>query len=327
MSEQEELKSAAAQDSARLQTLNGTVSSRTKLFSGLNALGWSAGVAVLTALATFAGMIREAGRSSALALYSLSRPAVDQRDTYRGMSSILSAVIVSLLPFVIAYLVYCSSIWALRKTALYGWLRNRWIKENRFISWLAVIIVVADVGFLNTSVMRLTNQAEAIILKHISEAGTIWTEILLDEDRTAEFGYMFLFGVGMAVFVGVSWWLIDTKIERRLTRLAFLFWAGTQVLFLLFGYSYLIGVTDTIGEFPIVTFSGSEQLPPHSCPVLLGSDDKQFAILVVNCQEKPEGLRKYVLYLPRTEVKWMTVVRVEQLQPFARLDDLKKLSQ
>lgn len=76
-----------------------------------------------------------------------------------------------------------------------------------------------------------------------------------------------------------------------------------------------------------MSFSGVNQLAPHSCSVLLGSDDKQFAILVVNCQEKPDGLQKYVLYLPRTEVKWMAVTRVTQLQPLARLDDLKKLSE
>jgi hypothetical protein len=188
-------------------------------------------------------------------------------------------------------------------------------------------VVLADVGFLNASMVRLADEAEGVILKHTSEAGTVWTEILLDEDLNAASGYGFLFGAGLALFVGVSWWLIDKRIERRLSRIALSFWAGAQVLLLLFGFSYLLGVADTIGEFPIVSFSGVDQLAPHSCTVLLGSDDKQFAILVVNCQEKPEGLLKYVLYLPRTEVKWMAVTRVIQLQPLARLDDLKKLSE
>jgi len=188
-------------------------------------------------------------------------------------------------------------------------------------------VVLVDVGFLNASIVRLADEAEGVILKHTSDAGTVWTEILLDEELTAASGYMFLFGAGLALFVGISWWLIDKKIERQLSRIALAFWAGTQVLFLLFGFSYLLGVIDTVGEYPIVAFSGVDQLAPHSCSVLLGSDDKQFAILVVNCQEKPEGLQKYVLYLPRTEVKWMAVTRVTQLQPLARLDDLKKLSQ
>jgi hypothetical protein len=89
MSEQEGPRSAGTED------VSG--STGTKLLSGLNALGWSAGAAVLTALATCAGMIRDSGRSSALALYSLSRPAVDQRDTYRGMNCLLSVVLVSVV--------------------------------------------------------------------------------------------------------------------------------------------------------------------------------------------------------------------------------------
>ena len=67
-----------------------------KSFLSLNALAWSAGAAVLTGFATCAGMARDAGTSSALGLYSLSRHAIDQRDTYRGMLSIINAVIPSL---------------------------------------------------------------------------------------------------------------------------------------------------------------------------------------------------------------------------------------
>lgn len=95
MSEQEGPSSAGTEDVSE--------STGTKLFSGLNALGWSAGAAVLTALATCAGMIRESGRSSALALYSLARPAIDQRDTYRGMNCLLSIVLASVVAFSVAY--------------------------------------------------------------------------------------------------------------------------------------------------------------------------------------------------------------------------------
>lgn len=326
MNERPEPESVMTAGSSRLPTPDG-VSTRTKLFSGLDALGWSAGVAVLTALATCAGMIRESGKFSALALYPLSHPAIDQRDTYKGMSCLLSAILVTLLAFAVAYSIYLPAMWVLRKTPLHGRLSSLRSRAIRFLSWTALIIVLVDVVFLNTSIVKLADQAEGLVLKHASDAGTVWPEILLDEDFGAASGYIFVFGAGMATFIALSWWLIDTRAKRRLSKVAFSFWAGAQVLLLLLGYSYLIGVTDTIGQFPIVVFSGSEQLVPHSCALLLGSDDKQFAFLIVNCQEKSEQLQKYVLYLPRTEVKWMTVIRVAQLQPLARLDDLKKLSQ
>jgi hypothetical protein len=210
---------------------------------------------------------------------------------------------------------------------LYGLIDSRWTRANRFLPWIALTIALADVGLMNSVVFKLVNESEGIILKHISDAGTIWTNILLDEGRDAEFGYMLLFGTGMALFVGLSWWLIDTGVKGRVNRIAFSFWAGAQLLSLTLAYSYLVGVTDTIGEFPVVSFSGSEQSVPHSCPLLLGSDEKQFAVLIVNCEQRPDQLQKFVLYLPRTEVKWMTVLRVVQLQPLARLDDLKKLLQ
>ena len=217
MSEKKELKSGVTEDNSGLPDPNTTVT-ETKLFSGLNALEWSAGVAVLTAFATCLGMIREAGRSSALALYSLSRPAIDQRDTYIGMSSLLAATLLSLLPFAVTYLVYRSARWSLGKTALYRWFGSCWTKAHRFLPWVALIAVLADVGFLNASIVRLTSEAEGIILKHTSEAGTVWTDILLDEDLAAASGYMFLFGAGVAFFVGVSWWLIDKRVERRLSQ-------------------------------------------------------------------------------------------------------------
>src|SRR5712691_11061669 len=119
MSEQDEVKSAATEDASGSPARNASVSTGRKLFSGLNALGWSAGLAVLTAFATCAGMVQEAGRSRALALYSLS-PAIDQRDTYLGMSSILAAVLFSLIPFAVAYFIYLVATFALKKTTLWS---------------------------------------------------------------------------------------------------------------------------------------------------------------------------------------------------------------
>lgn len=105
--------------------------------------------------------------------------------------------------------------------------------------------------------------------------------------------------------------------------MAFLAWEGAAVILLLLGYAFLTGVTDTVGEFPLVAFSGVEGLPPHSLPILLGSDDKGYALLVVNSQAKADEVKRYVLYVPRSEIKWMTVLRLMPLQPLAKLDELK----
>jgi hypothetical protein len=98
-----------------------------------------------------------------------------------------------------------------------------------------------------------------------------------------------------------------------------------EILGLLLGYSFLTGVTDTMDDFPIVAFSGQEGLPPKSIPVLLGSDDKEFAFLIVYPEATSEQVHRYVLYMPRTEIKWMTVLRLMSLQRLAKLDELKKI--
>lgn len=63
-------------------------------------------------------------------------------------------------------------------------------------------------------------------------------------------------------------------------------------------------------------------------PILLGKDDKMFAFLVVSAKDKPtDGAHKVILYLPRSEVKYMTVVRTVPLYMFDKYDDLQRLEQ
>jgi len=295
-----------------------------KLFSGLNALVWSAGIAVLAGLATCAGMAREGGRSVALGLFSLSRPAIDQRDTYLGMISLLEAVLAAVLVSVVVLCIYRAALWIGKKTPLHR-LPLSMLAGSRWPQWTVLVAVLADVGFLNASVIKLARQANGIILKHMSDVGPVWPSILLDQDKDAVFGFMLIYGGGIAFLVAASWWLVRTKMKRPWTRIAFTTWVVAQLLGLLLGYSYLSGVADAVDDYPAVAFSGEEQLQAGSLAVFLGSDDKEFALLIVNSQAKPD-LQRYILYLPRAEVKWMTVLRLMPLHPLANIGDLERPS-
>ncbi len=55
-----------------------------------------------------------------------------------------------------------------------------------------------------------------------------------------------------------------------------------------------------------------------SIRVLLASDDKQYALLVVFLNTKPEDKHKLILFVPKSEVKWMTVTDLVPLLPFLR---------
>jgi hypothetical protein len=274
MNEQEEVNPVATEVSLKSSIRADDVPTGPKLLSSLNAIAWSAGIAVLTGFATFAGMARERGKSSALGLYSLSRVAIDQQETYRGMTTIIDAALIALFVFVAARFVYGLALWVARKTPFRESIRLPWLTRSHRLRWVALFLVFADAAFLNANVVRLAKQADGIILKHTSDVGTIWTGILLDEDKDVAWGYELLYGSGLAFFVVASWWLISTKFKRPWSRIAFSLWAGGEVLSLLLGYSFLSGVTDTIDEFPVVAFSGSQDLQPGALSVLLGSDDK-----------------------------------------------------
>jgi hypothetical protein len=84
MSGREELESTTTEPSSRLFHPN-AAADEAKLSSGLNALGWSAGVAVLTALATCAGMVREAGSGGSQA-YNFSHDSVANTERRIGLS-------------------------------------------------------------------------------------------------------------------------------------------------------------------------------------------------------------------------------------------------
>ena len=52
-----------------------------------------------------------------------------------------------------------------------------------------------------------------------------------------------------------------------------------------------------------------------------------FALLILKVDEKIEVQQRYVICVPRTEVKWMTVIGYGPLYRFANLNDLKRIAE
>lgn len=289
--------------------------------TGLTVLAWSTAIAVFTAIATCAGMARADGKRSALALYGLARPGLDQRDTIVGMISILQASLLTLSMFAIGWILYRIARWALRGIKAEERMRALLLQRTGILYGAALALFLGDICFLNFNIFRLQSQAAGIILKSSSETGKVWKQVLLEN---AAGRYHLVFGAAAAVFLALAVWCIS-KTKKPWPRIAFSFWAGAEALFLLLGFSYLLGVTDTLEEFPLVAFSGGQQLP-HATYLLLGSDDKEFAFLAVNLDTKPGELPRYILYEPRSEVKWMVAGKMEPFQGMARLDELRNLA-
>jgi len=130
-----------------------------------------------------------------------------------------------------------------------------------------------------------------------------------------------IFGAGLALYVWLSWWLITKeKFKQPWSKIAFSFFAITGTLQFLIYYAYLQGMADTVRDFPVVTFSALTRSCPDIC-FLLGEDDKMFALLDIDLNDK-----KHVIYLPRTEVKWMTVIQYSTIYNLKK-NDLMRLAE
>lgn len=125
----------------------------------------------------------------------------------------------------------------------------------------------------------------------------------------------------------MSWWLISKGFKRPWSKVAFSLYALTGTLSFLFGCAYLRGIADTVRDFPVVAYSGISPSDRGYIFFLLGQDDKTFALLELHVNDKTQIDSKFVFYVPRTEVKWMMVVKYMPIYRAADLNDLMRLSE
>jgi hypothetical protein len=189
-----------------------------------------------------------------------------------------------------------------------------------------MVLVFADAAFFFNGMNELKKQGNGILLKSTSEVGNIWAQIVFDENEETVAGLELAFGGGLALFVGLTWWLITKKFKRAWGKIAFSLYAIAGSLSFLLFHAYLHGMADTVHEFPVVAFSGVTEAD-RNIFFLLGEDDKMFALLDIKLDDKMAVATRYVIYLPRTEVKWMTVIRYMPIYRIANLNDLKLLAE
>ena len=148
----------------------------------------------------------------------------------------------------------------------------------------------------------------------------------MDQEQGWALVYELIVSAGLTLFIYLSF-PIFRRPGRRLIRIFYGAWAGIQTLTLVFNFAVLVGAASTIEPYPIVAFSNVEQLVGRNVlPVLIGSDDKMFALLLVNVGSKKENaLSKTILYLPRSEVKWMTVIRTLPIHLVSHANELMDL--
>jgi hypothetical protein len=303
--------------------------------SAVNAIAISIAFAVLTGIAACLGRSVEQGRNAALGLFALATGPVDQRDVFAGVG-VMAVVTVEVLSIaLIGHFVYLLSKtasrivpWANSPTVLSVRQKLGRLSSHlnlRYWSSMSVALVCAGVLMKQLSVMM--GHIQGILLRGLPEIGRTWTQIIFERNGETAGSYLFLFSALLVAFFGASLSIITDKALGLGHRLAACIFAALLAFVFLMGMARIFGAFATVDEYPVVAFSSQAEFAggENVIPILLGQDDKMFALLIVLPEPKEGSIRKMILYLPRDQVKYMAVVRLVPLYVIDKYDDLKEI--
>ncbi len=293
---------------------------------------WPAFVAFLAGFLYFMGFVVNNGKLTALGISALiERPPINQEYFIHGTGvlSLMALYAATILAFAGVVRAIFVKLFRFLPTKAQAWVKA--ITKRRTWGWIVVTIAVATwllAGFISSALMK---DADGLILKSAKELGTSWVRIGIEADQSSIYGYMFL-TVGMLVlFVFLSWWILTRFAKSTVGRMIYGAWATINILWLVAEFAFLLGISTTFEPFPIVTFTNMDQnFGKGTLAAFLGSDDKQYASLVIlkvgEGNETPNP-GKVILVVPRSEVKWMIVLRKMPLHLISHYHDFKALLQ
>jgi len=295
-------------------------------------IAWPAFIALVAALFYFMGFTVTNGRRAALGVSAMiERPPISQEYFIRG-----AGVFLVMALYTAVILTFAATIRAIF-LRLFRHLPDKvltWvgvIARRRTWGWMVVAMAVIT-SFLGDGLSgALMKDADGLVLKSAKDIGTSWVRIGIEADQTSIYGYMFLL-VGILIFlVALSWWILTRFTKSTFGKMIYGAWVMSNLLLLIAAFGSLAGVSTTFEPYPIVIFSNMQQyLGKDTVAVFLDSDDKQYAFLVVlhvgeeNQRPNPD---KVILCLPRTEIKWMIVLRQMPLHLIDHYHDFKALLQ
>lgn len=303
------------------------VQSSLKAFLELKALVWPVAIAVLVGLFHYLGRAAVQGKVSALGVYELTDAHSSQDYVFLGITVVAKLALQVGLMLLFGAALFFMTSWLARFLSPKLQIRLRAFLSSRWTTYLRLTLAISTVIAMAKMANDLALGVDSMILKPPMELGLAWLRMSLDQGKDWALGYELLLSAGIAFFLYLSARILATDFKRFWLKIAYAAWVGIQTLNLLFNFAVMVGAISTIEPYPVVSFSNAEQLlGKHMSSVLIGSDDKMFAFLVVNAGPESENpMPKTILYLPRSEVKWMTIVTKVPLHLLSHSQELKHL--
>lgn len=298
-----------------------------KFVQDWKSLAWPVVAALFAAMCHFMGYVANRGKIAALGAYDLSTASVSQEYIIQGALILANLGLRILGVAIILKGVWVLALWVGRQLPDRTQVRLRRIAELAGWGWVALAAGVITLGIGLTVAGDLARDIDGVVLKPASKVGIAWMRMSLDPEHVWPGIYELLLVSVMVTFGVLSWWIIAKFFKNVTVKAVYGTWAVLQLFNLVAWYAFINGAAaTTFSPYPIVAFSGSEQmLGKDSISFLLGSDDREFAFLVifkVSASNEILNVDQVILYRPRSEVKWITVLKQEPIHTMARYHDI-----
>jgi hypothetical protein len=299
------------------------------MLRGWKVLEWPVVAGLLTALFIFFGYVADNGRRSVLGTDFLDRPTISVNYAITGIGQLLGCIFIVGVFAIIFFLLRKLLQAVVRRIMLHSpralIAPLTFIKERVPWGWVVSFsaFVISIYGF---SIGRdVIHDLDGTLVKPMKELGSVWMHMGLTNDP--ELGYALRLGITMIIFAPLSWWVVRSSSTNRPFRAMFCAWAATITFYFFVMFVFILGATSSLqSHYPVVALTNMEQFGKNIVSILLDSDDKGYAFLLLTDGRAADGTSspsKMIVYFPRQEVKGFAVLRKEPLYDLIRVNELR----
>jgi hypothetical protein len=293
---------------------------------------WPVVLTVLTALCYLLGYIHQHSYAATLGITALRNSVPKEQFIIDGLMVLLSLIYPSAVAVGLVLLIHfvLNSLFGPDRrhlsTKILGLLRSAFHKSVP-PAWRPTALAIWAFFLASTLHVLLViavQWSRGLPLEHAPTLGGPAMQLLWEQTDNAGWGVLELVSVTITAVTTLLGWA-STRIQNIQRRAVFSLVGILLCVALIFDYTQLAGFTDTITTYPVVGFAGQQDLVgKESMMLLLGSDEQQYALLAVmrpGAGREDAGSVRGIIYLPKKDIKWLSVFGHFQLYRLAHLYD------